>query len=130
MFFFFLQKNSNSSKSVPQVTAASITHIPLSFPSFQSSSTLINNNNKPTFVISEICDDYMIDLKELGKHLQFIHKVKIHPKLVFNWPIISCPKCQLKYFTDKGLERHLLGSHGLVISHLQNAAIRAKDDRR
>lgn len=32
-----------------------------------------------------------------------------------------------RFFTDQGLERHLLGSHGLVTSSMQEAANKGKD---
>ncbi|XP_011314063.1 uncharacterized protein MEP-1 [Fopius arisanus] len=82
---------------------------------------------KNTFVICEICDGYIKDLEQLRNHMQWIHKVKIHPKMIYNRPPLNCQKCQFRFFTDQGLERHLLGSHGLVTSSMQEAANKGKD---
>ncbi|CRL02924.1 CLUMA_CG015758, isoform B [Clunio marinus] len=82
---------------------------------------------KPQFVICEICDGYIKDLDQLRNHMQWIHKVKIHPKMIYNRPPLNCQKCQYRFFTDQGLERHLLGSHGLVTSSMQEAANNGKD---
>ncbi|KAF6202031.1 hypothetical protein GE061_004427 [Apolygus lucorum] len=86
--------------------------------------------SKTTFVICEICDGYIKDLEQLRNHMQWIHKVKIHPKMIYNRPPLNCQKCQFRFFTDQGLERHLLGSHGLVTSSMQEAANKGKDGGR
>ncbi|XP_037867673.1 uncharacterized protein DDB_G0284459 [Bombyx mori] len=83
--------------------------------------------SKGSFVICEICDGYIKDLEQLRNHMQWIHKVKIHPKMIYNRPPLNCQKCQFRFFTDQGLERHLLGSHGLVTSSMQEAANKGKD---
>jgi hypothetical protein len=62
--------------------------------------------------------------------MQWIHKVKIHPKMIYNKPPLNCQKCQFRFFTDQGLERHLLGSHGLVTSSMQDAANKGQDNGR
>lgn len=62
--------------------------------------------------------------------MQIIHKVKIHPKMICNRPPLNCQKCQFRFFTDQGLERHLLGSHGLVTSSMQESANEGKDGGR
>ncbi|XP_039286244.1 MOG interacting and ectopic P-granules protein 1 isoform X2 [Nilaparvata lugens] len=87
-------------------------------------------SGKATFVICEICDGYIKDLELLRNHMQWIHKVKIHPKMIYNRPPLNCQKCQFRFFTDQGLERHLLGSHGLVTSSMQEAANKGKDGGR
>ncbi|XP_037068771.1 MOG interacting and ectopic P-granules protein 1-like [Pollicipes pollicipes] len=86
--------------------------------------------SKGAFVICEICDGYIKDLEQLRNHMQWIHKVKIHPKMIYNRPPLNCQKCQLRFFTDQGLERHLLGSHGLVTSSMQEAANKGHDSGR
>ncbi|KAL0279801.1 UNVERIFIED_CONTAM: hypothetical protein PYX00_001280 [Menopon gallinae] len=86
--------------------------------------------SKTTFVICEICDGYIKDLEQLRNHMQWIHKVKIHPKMIYNRPPLNCQKCQFRFFTDQGLERHLLGSHGLVTSSMQDSANKGKDGGR
>lgn len=86
-----------------------------------------DTSSKNSFVICEICDGYIKDLEQLRNHMQWIHKVKIHPKMIYNRPPLNCQKCQFRFFTDQGLERHLLGSHGLVTSSMQDAANRSKD---
>ncbi|XP_055688878.1 uncharacterized protein LOC129793159 isoform X1 [Lutzomyia longipalpis] len=88
------------------------------------------SGGKSTFVICEICDGYIKDLDQLRSHMQWIHKVKIHPKMIYNRPPLNCQKCQFRFFTDQGLERHLLGSHGLVTSSMQEAANRGQDSGR
>ncbi|KAE8743786.1 hypothetical protein FOCC_FOCC009562 [Frankliniella occidentalis] len=89
-----------------------------------------SSGGKATFVICEICDGYIKDLEQLRNHMQWIHKVKIHPKMIYNRPPLNCQKCQFRFFTDQGLERHLLGSHGLVTSSMQEAANKGKDGGR
>lgn len=59
-----------------------------------------------------------------------MHKVKIHPRMIYNRPPLNCQKCQHRFFTDQGLERHLLGNHGLVTSSMQEAANKGKDGGR
>ncbi|KAJ1523260.1 hypothetical protein ONE63_001139 [Megalurothrips usitatus] len=89
-----------------------------------------SSGGKATYVICEICDGYIKDLEQLRNHMQWIHKVKIHPKMIYNRPPLNCQKCQFRFFTDQGLERHLLGSHGLVTSSMQEAANKGKDGGR
>merc|ERR1712223_1113147 len=61
------------------------------------------NNQGRGFVICEVCDGYIKDMEQLRNHMQWIH----------NRPPLNCQKCQYRFFTDQGLERHLLGTHGL-----------------
>ncbi|XP_054013144.1 uncharacterized protein LOC128895001 isoform X2 [Hylaeus anthracinus] len=107
----------------------SITPLPrtTSQTSVPGSGTSSKAGGKTTFVICEICDGYIKDLEQLRNHMQWIHKVKIHPKMIYNRPPLNCQKCQFRFFTDQGLERHLLGSHGLVTSSMQEAANKGKD---
>lgn len=60
-------------------------------------------------------------------HLLKPFYLQIHPKMIHNRPPLNCQKCQFRFFTDQGLERHLLGSHGLVTSSMQEAANKGKD---
>merc|ERR1719411_2203797 len=85
---------------------------------------------KGNFVICEICDGYIKDLEQLTNHMQWIHKVKIHPKMIYNRPPLNCQKCQFRFFTDQGLERHLLGTHGLVTASMQDLANKGQDSGR
>ncbi|EFN80706.1 MOG interacting and ectopic P-granules protein 1 [Harpegnathos saltator] len=107
----------------------SITPLPrtTSQTSIPGSGTSSKSGGKSSFVICEICDGYIKDLEQLRNHMQWIHKVKIHPKMIYNRPPLNCQKCQFRFFTDQGLERHLLGSHGLVTSSMQDAANKGKD---
>lgn len=41
------------------------------------------------------------DLEQLRNHMQWIHKVKIHPKMIYNRPPLNCQKCQFRFFTDQ-----------------------------
>ncbi|KAH7638911.1 zinc finger protein MEP-1 isoform X2 [Dermatophagoides farinae] len=88
------------------------------------------NNPKGSFVMCEICDGYIKDLEQLRTHMQWIHKVRIHPKMLASRPPLNCQKCQWRFFTDQGLERHLLGSHGLVTSNMQEMVNRNEDGGR
>ena len=63
-------------------------------------------------------------------YLIFSCQVKIHPKMIYNRPPLNCQKCQFRFFTDQGLERHLLGSHGLVTASMQDAANKGQDSGR
>lgn len=116
----------NSQANNATTPKISITPLPRA-PQPSSSQCVQQNNSKATFVICEICDGYIKDLEQLRNHMQWIHKVKIHPKMIYNRPPLNCQKCQFRFFTDQGLERHLLGSHGLVTSSMQEAANKGKD---
>ncbi|XP_022915716.2 MOG interacting and ectopic P-granules protein 1 isoform X1 [Onthophagus taurus] len=127
-----IQSAQNKSKPVHQ-PSISITPLPRTTggtPSTASGSKPGDLNSKNSFVICEICDGYIKDLEQLRNHMQWIHKVKIHPKMIYNRPPLNCQKCQFRFFTDQGLERHLLGSHGLVTSSMQEAANKSKDSGR
>ncbi|XP_012257110.2 uncharacterized protein LOC105686656 isoform X2 [Athalia rosae] len=129
-----LFQNTSSSSKNPAAKllsqpSISITPLPRSTsqtPNLGSGSSS-KSSGKNTFVICEICDGYIKDLEQLRNHMQWIHKVKIHPKMIYNRPPLNCQKCQFRFFTDQGLERHLLGSHGLVTSSMQEAANKGKD---
>ncbi|KAK0085695.1 hypothetical protein PV325_004578 [Microctonus aethiopoides] len=128
-----LQNTTVSSKSptAKLLSQPSISITPLPRTTTQTPITGTGSSSKPggknTFVICEICDGYIKDLEQLRNHMQWIHKVKIHPKMIYNRPPLNCQKCQFRFFTDQGLERHLLGSHGLVTSSMQEAANKGKD---
>lgn len=139
-----------------QQPSISITPLPRQTNTSSSSSPVVNQSaakpgqqgGKNSFVICEICDGYIKvgfrirgfahelnlayfqDLEQLRNHMQWIHKVKIHPKMIYNRPPLNCQKCQFRFFTDQGLERHLLGSHGLVTSSMQEASNKGKDGGR
>lgn len=57
-------------------------------------------------------------------------QVKIHQKMLSGRPPLNCQKCEWRFFTDQGLERHLLGTHGLVTSNMQNMADKHQDGGR
>lgn len=114
-------QNSPANNATPKISITPLPRAP------QPSSSQSSQNSKATFVICEICDGYIKDLEQLRNHMQWIHKVKIHPKMIYNRPPLNCQKCQFRFFTDQGLERHLLGSHGLVTSSMQEAANKGKD---
>ncbi|CAG9856072.1 unnamed protein product [Phyllotreta striolata] len=131
-----LQNQSNSSsKKQSQQPSISITPLPRGTtatvtPVSTSGAKPGDTSSKNSFVICEICDGYIKDLEQLRNHMQWIHKIKIHPKMIYNRPPLNCQKCQFRFFTDQGLERHLLGSHGLVTSSMQDAANKSKDSGR
>lgn len=116
------QSSSQQAQSQAQAAAAASKMPPAGMKPGQ-----ILTGNKAQFVICEICDGYIKDLEQLRNHMQWMHKVKIHPKMIYNRPPLNCQKCQFRFFTDQGLERHLLGSHGLVTSSMQEAANKGKD---
>ncbi|CAG9791360.1 unnamed protein product [Diatraea saccharalis] len=116
-----IQNNQTTNNATPKISITPLPRAP------QPSSSQSTQNSKATFVICEICDGYIKDLEQLRNHMQWIHKVKIHPKMIYNRPPLNCQKCQFRFFTDQGLERHLLGSHGLVTSSMQEAANKGKD---
>lgn len=74
----------------------SISITPLPRPP-QPSQPQPSQQSKGTFVICEICDGYIKDLEQLRNHMQWIHKVKIHPKMIYNRPPLNCQKCQFRY---------------------------------
>lgn len=88
------------------------------------------NPKGATFVICEICDCYIKDLSQLKFHMQLFHKVRIHKKTLESRPPLNCQKCQWRFFTDQGLERHLLGAHGLVTSNMQDQVEKGIDSGR
>ena len=98
---------------------------------------------------SEICDPILKDFEQIDRN-QWKHQVKqklkihvqlcmicsilsqvkkamFHPKLVYNRPPLRCQNCQLRFFKDLGLERHLLGSHGLVSLNMLEAAVKGQE---
>ncbi|KAK6628752.1 hypothetical protein RUM43_002568 [Polyplax serrata] len=131
------QKNPAAAKLLNQ-PSISITPLPRQTTNSQPSTSGVSVQRQPgaaggsntTFVICEICDGYVKHLEQLRNHMQWIHKVKIHPKMICNRPPLNCQKCQFRFFTDQGLERHLLGSHGLVTSSMQESANEGKDGGR
>ncbi|XP_055840793.1 uncharacterized protein LOC129908369 isoform X2 [Episyrphus balteatus] len=118
-----LPRQSSSQQAQSQAQAAAANKMP---PAGMKPGQNLSGN-KAQFVICEICDGYIKDLEQLRNHMQWMHKVKIHPKMIYNRPPLNCQKCQFRFFTDQGLERHLLGSHGLVTSSMQEAANKGKD---
>ncbi|KAJ8968392.1 hypothetical protein NQ317_012229 [Molorchus minor] len=126
-------QNANQSKKSNQQPSISITPLPRGTTATVTPMAPAkpgDTTSKNSFVICEICDGYIKDLEQLRNHMQWIHKIKIHPKMIYNRPPLNCQKCQFRFFTDQGLERHLLGSHGLVTSSMQDAANRSKDSGR
>lgn len=131
------QSSSGATKKPAQQPSISITPLPRNTSSSTTVTPVSSGGAKPgdttsknSFVICEICDGYIKDLEQLRNHMQWIHKIKIHPKMIYNRPPLNCQKCQFRFFTDQGLERHLLGSHGLVTSSMQDAANKSKDSGR
>ncbi|XP_015912810.1 MOG interacting and ectopic P-granules protein 1 [Parasteatoda tepidariorum] len=117
-----LAKNMPELNALPKMTGPY--PLPAAKQSNQPGNVTMNSNN---LVVCEICDGYIKDLDQLRTHMQLIHKVKIHPKMLVSRPPLNCQKCQWRFFTDQGLERHLLGAHGLVTSNMQELANKNKD---
>ncbi|KAH9370169.1 hypothetical protein HPB48_013091 [Haemaphysalis longicornis] len=80
-----------------------------------------------SLISCEICDCSIKDMEQFRTHMQWIHKVKIHTRMLASRPPLNCQKCQRRFYTDQGLERHLLGSHGLVTANMQELANSGKD---
>ncbi|XP_065290435.1 uncharacterized protein [Dermacentor albipictus] len=78
-------------------------------------------------VVCEICDGYIKDLGHLRLHMHRIHHMVIHRATLSCRPPLNCQKCERRFFTDQGLERHLLGSHGMITPNMQSLAKRSKD---
>ncbi|CAH1125107.1 unnamed protein product [Ceutorhynchus assimilis] len=125
------QQQQQTAKKPSNTPSISITPLPrTSSTATPAASKPGDTSSKNAFVICEICDGYIKDLEQLRNHMQWIHKIKIHPKMIYNRPPLNCQKCQFRFFTDQGLERHLLGSHGLVTSSMQDNANKSKDSGR
>ncbi|KAH6946041.1 hypothetical protein HPB50_011284 [Hyalomma asiaticum] len=123
----------NNGNTRPSPRAAATLQAPQPTPPGQRPRTpviLESSGSGAAFVICEICDGYIKDLEQLRTHMQWIHKVKIHPKMLASRPPLNCQKCQWRFFTDQGLERHLLGAHGLVTSNMQELANSGQDGGR
>ncbi|XP_054722572.1 MOG interacting and ectopic P-granules protein 1-like [Uloborus diversus] len=123
-------RQQSTPKSIPEVTITPLPKLqgPYPVPSVKPNSAPgISPSSNNSMVVCEICDGYIKDLEQLRTHMQLIHKVKIHPKMLASRPPLNCQKCQWRFFTDQGLERHLLGTHGLVTSNMQELANKGKD---
>lgn len=60
-------------------------------------------------------------------NIYYFYLIKITHPITLNDRLISRHFLIFRFFTDQGLERHLLGSHGLVTSSMQEAANKGKD---
>ncbi|XP_017482486.1 PREDICTED: MOG interacting and ectopic P-granules protein 1-like [Rhagoletis zephyria] len=135
-----LKMNSNSANRAPPMNSNNSNNKHSSMIAKQqnngNSAAANTNRNDPAnqksgnFVMCEICDGYIKDLDQLRTHMHWIHKVRIHPKMLANRPPLNCQKCQWRFFTDQGLERHLLGAHGLVTSNMQDMVNQNQDGGR
>lgn len=56
--------------------------------------------------------------------------MKMQKKSLEGRPPLSCQKCKWRFFTDQGLERHLLGVHCIVTSNVQTLVDQGKDSGR
>lgn len=76
----------------------------------------INQVNK-TNSTCEICD---ADIPDPREHFRAVHNVRVHPSMFTSDGFrLQCVKCGKQFFTDDGLDRHLIGYHGLVTPHLK-----------
>lgn len=73
----------------------------------------------------EICDVYIKGWEQLYNHFKVHHQEDIY-QTIFLKPLV-CPKCPLRFYTDTGLERHLLGSHGLVTYNMRSTYYAGKN---
>ena len=81
------------------------------------------NNQGRGFVICEVCDGYIKDMEQLRNHMQWIHKVKIHPKMIHNRPPLNCQKCQYRFFTDQVSDSYVKKLDYLVLVKKQEIRI-------
>lgn len=89
------------------------------------------SGKKESYRICEICDIYIESFLEFTSHMLKAHEVKIHCKFQStSRPPLCCQRCHWRFFTDQGLERHLLGSHGLVTINMQEKADKHIDSGR
>lgn len=121
-----------SSEQQPNISNSSCSFSPVNISSSnkQELSEKLKDVSGPTnqaAFICEICDDHAQDLVKLREHMKCIHEISIHSKAV---PCFHCQKCQYSFFTGQGLERHLVGSHGLVTVGMQDAADKGTDGGR
>lgn len=80
--------NSQNAKKPAQQPSISITPLPRNTAAANANPVAPakpgDTTSKNTFVICEICDGYIKDLEQLRNHMQWIHKIKIHPKMIYN----------------------------------------------
>ncbi|OXU18435.1 hypothetical protein TSAR_002733 [Trichomalopsis sarcophagae] len=137
-----IQRPTTPTKTAPQIKlsgdnrVAAQTDTPANAPqpsapvSKAQANPAARNKSATNFVTCEICDVHIEDPEQLRNHMQWVHKFKIHPKMIYSKPPLNCQKCNFRFYTDQGLERHLLRSHGLVTSTMQEAANSSKDGGR
>lgn len=82
-----------------------------------------------TFISCEMCYSDLDNFNQFKNHMQWVHKVKIHQKMSERPPLM-CQKCHWRFYTDHGLERHLLGVHSLVTPNLRDEASKDTDSGR
>lgn len=83
----FQNLNSQNAKKPAQQPSISITPLPRNTAATANPVAPAkpgDTTSKNTFVICEICDGYIKDLEQLRNHMQWIHKIKIHPKMIYN----------------------------------------------
>lgn len=94
----------------------------------QSGETPSNTEHRQKrLVVCEICDGSIKNLEQLSAHMELIHKTKIHPELLISRPPLKCGNCDWLFYTDQGLERHLLCAHGVVTSHMEEMKKKGQD---
>uniref|UniRef100_A0A1I8P9P0 C2H2-type domain-containing protein n=1 Tax=Stomoxys calcitrans TaxID=35570 RepID=A0A1I8P9P0_STOCA len=107
-----------------QLQAAPVNSKIVEVPS-SSDTTKSEMEAKANIVVCEICDRHYGGFGQLRYHMQWVHKIMIYSNT--NWAPLVCKKCQCRFFTYEGLERHLLGTHGLVTNSMQEAAKKCRD---
>merc|ERR1712156_1291935 len=81
--------NSKNVSTTPLPSGRSQTSKPQGQPAMKLGMSA-DGSKKGGFVICEICDGYIKVLEQLRNHMQWIHKVKIHPKMIYNKPPLNC----------------------------------------
>jgi len=124
-----LTPKSNHCGAGPQVTLSSNEEAE-SIIDLGSENPVSNKKSGDSFVICEICDAYIESFMDFKTHMQGIHHVKIQKGVSSSKPPLNCQRCQWRFFTDQGLERHLLGAHGLITPGMQDKAEKEIDSGR
>lgn len=70
----------------------------------------------------EICGKQTDNFDHFRRHMQFLHYCILHKNQ------LQCKKCSLNLYTDRGLDIHMIASHGIVTNGMSEAARKGKDN--
>lgn len=69
----------------------------------------------------EICEKKTDNFDHFRRHMQYLHYCIVY-KIQ-----LMCKKCSLTFYTERGLDIHMLASHGIVTKGMSEAAGKGKD---